>query len=302
MSTVMFADIAESSRLYREFGDRKASRIVTGLLDRIAARIESGGGRIIDRIGDELMSLFRDRCGAVKTASQLADCCLAFARDQDLTLPLLLRTGLFHGEVLEEEGRIFGDCVYSAKRLTDAAKAGQVLLGPGLEEVARGIGIPCRFLERRVLKGQAAAVTLYEMIDCGADATLRLPREVLQRHEVIVTANGEEHHLAPGKRLTLGRCRPSDVCLVGAMISRLHARIENESGHPLLHDMSTNGCFLRVDGEPPDHLILRESVPLVGHGLIGLGAQPCPDGAHTLAYRCVAAAVPGEPQRRSERT
>ena len=66
--TILFVDISESSKLYRLLGDQHASRVVADLLDRLAEITHAHEGTVIDRIGDELMTLFHDGSSALKSA------------------------------------------------------------------------------------------------------------------------------------------------------------------------------------------------------------------------------------------
>ena len=66
--TILFVDISESSKLYRLLGDQHASRVVADLLDRLAEITHAHEGTVIDRIGDELMTLFHEGSSALKSA------------------------------------------------------------------------------------------------------------------------------------------------------------------------------------------------------------------------------------------
>ena len=66
--TILFVDISESSKLYRLLGDQQASRVVTDFLDRLAEITDAHKGTVVDRIGDELMTLFEDGSSALRSA------------------------------------------------------------------------------------------------------------------------------------------------------------------------------------------------------------------------------------------
>ena len=75
------------------------------------------------------------------------------------------------GDGLEKDGKPVGETVYVAKRLTDHAKAEQILLSKQSMEnfPLRGFGF--RWLEEITLKGQAEPTSIYEIVWDRSDAT-----------------------------------------------------------------------------------------------------------------------------------
>jgi predicted component of type VI protein secretion system len=65
----------------------------------------------------------------------------------------------------------------------------------------------------------------------------------------------------------------------------MHARIELNRNRFLLTDQSTNGTFVQADGQE-EAFVRRDSVPLKGEGLIGLGRIPVPDAPQTIRFVC----------------
>ena len=55
-STVIFADVAGSSRLYKTLGDQQANQLILSLLQGLAEIIVQHGGVVIKTIGDEIMA------------------------------------------------------------------------------------------------------------------------------------------------------------------------------------------------------------------------------------------------------
>jgi hypothetical protein len=85
--------------------------------------------------------------------------------------------------------------------------------------------------------------------------------------------------------VTIGRAEDNDLCVKGNLISRLHARIEASKTRFLLIDQSTNGTFVHgPDGE--EQFVRRDSLPIEGEGLIGLGKAPERDSSQTIRFIC----------------
>ena len=81
----------------------------------------------------------------------------------------------------------------------------------------------------------------------------------------------------------MGRAEENSVVQKGALISRLHAKIELVRGRFLLVDQSTNGTFvLNADGK--ESFVRRDSVALHGEGCIGLGKLPDPNAADAIRF------------------
>ena len=77
----------------------------------------------------------------------------------------------------------------------------------------------------------------------------------------------------------------NDVVIRGNLISRLHARIEFSRNRFTLTDQSTNGTFVQITGEE-EAFVRRDSMPIKGQGLIGLGRVPEQDSPLTIHFVC----------------
>ncbi|MDQ7017096.1 MAG: FHA domain-containing protein, partial [Gammaproteobacteria bacterium] len=73
-----------------------------------------------------------------------------------------------------------------------------------------------------------------------------------------------------------------DLVIKGNAISRLHAFIEYHNGKFILRDESTNGTYVKMNGGRTVYL-RREELPLLGSGVISLGA-PVREPDHRLLY------------------
>ena len=296
---VMFSDVADSSRLYRELGEEAASRLVSELLDGMQASLQAGRGRVLDRIGDELLCIFERPTDALLAALALEGVVEQQVARAGLAHPIFLRTGLYSGRVLERDGEIFGDCVYAAKRVTDLAKAGQILVCPVLGEAADEIGVPCRFLQVLTLKGQREPTSLFELLRDAPEETLISPSAPLVRSKLILTLQymGQSFVAEPGQRLSIGRLAPSELRIDSPRVSRLHAKLVNHGDHVLLEDVSTNGTYIARSGAGTSEYLRHSVTVLEGGGLIGLGEEPDPARADQLHFQTSFARSTDAPSR-----
>jgi class 3 adenylate cyclase len=114
--TVLFTDLKNSTRLYREIGDATAFGHVMNHFDVLKQVIAEGDGALVKTIGDAVMAVFRQPVAALR-AMLHAQQRLA----QDGTQPLNLKAGLHTGPciavTLNERLDYFGSTVNMAARL-----------------------------------------------------------------------------------------------------------------------------------------------------------------------------------------
>jgi hypothetical protein len=68
--------------------------------------------------------------------------------------------------------------------------------------------------------------------------------------------------------------------------SRQHARIERRRSRFVLTDHSSNGTWVRFDGEAEEVVLQREEIMLRASGLIGFGHSPIDGQGVPVAFSC----------------
>ena len=285
---ILFCDISNSSRLYRELGDRHASSLVRDLLEQLSATLEDLPGRVVDRIGDELMCCFESAPATARAAVALQRETQRFGHAGPDAEGMAVRIGMHFGEVLQEQGRLFGDTVNLAKRIADSAKAEQILLARALREPLQEEW-PVRFVDKITFKGQSSPTRLYELLWNEPDATMTLrPKcesaEELPLHLHVMTPSGPVR-VGRGQSISIGRSDRCEVQVITPASSRLHAVIEERKGRFVLRDVSTNGSFVGDDPAGTPNFVHRDEITLKRRGLIGIGEKPDPTAPHTLPFR-----------------
>ncbi len=113
--------------------DESAAVIATTLLQKECRRVaELRNGRVIKSTGDGALLAFETAEEAVHAVREIHD---GYAKGSDaLNLPnLSLHSGLHWGEVVElHDGDIYGQTVNTTARITDFAKAGEIVLSEAL--------------------------------------------------------------------------------------------------------------------------------------------------------------------------
>lgn len=283
---VLFADVSGSTRLYEKLGDAEALRAVERCLNRIRRVIDGHGGRVIKTIGDEVMTTFPTVDAGIQAACEMQH------RVTDLPpvsgVKLAIRVGFHFGPAIEENDDVFGDTVNTASRMAGLAKAGQVITtAEALTSLTLAVVPEVREIDALTVKGKAEDVRVCEVLwQEGADLTMKAagitPVYVIAR--LFVKYRGTELTLdsAHGP-LTLGRDMGNEIVIKDQRASRNHARIERRRDKFVLVDQSTNGTFLRIEGEN-EVVLKREEMILRGHGTIGFGHSALEQGIDLMSF------------------
>src|SRR3989475_3966564 len=125
-TTVLFADVSGSTKLYETAGDAAALTAIGRCIERMRKAAESTGGRVVKTIGDEIMALFPSPDAAAGAASEM------HATIEQLPevggAKLGVRVGFHSGPVIQREDDVFGDTVNMAARLVEQAGKGQIII------------------------------------------------------------------------------------------------------------------------------------------------------------------------------
>jgi class 3 adenylate cyclase len=166
--TLMFTDLRDSTRLYRQIGDAPAFGRVREHFDVLGQAIASEGGTIVKTMGDSVMAAFRKPVSAIK-AVRTAQKILA-ARNQGLWLKI----GVHHGPCivvnLNDRLDYFGSTVNIAARLTTFSNGGEAIFSQPIRDDPEVI----EFLEKNVppdsltrfsseVKGYEEAIPLWRL-------------------------------------------------------------------------------------------------------------------------------------------
>ncbi|HUF52855.1 MAG TPA: adenylate/guanylate cyclase domain-containing protein [Dehalococcoidia bacterium] len=155
---ILFADIADSTALTERLGDGGIRAQARALDAALRTVIRDNAGTPIEGklIGDGVLAVFA-------SARQAIEAALTCARSGDEAgLPLHL--GLHAGDVIREDGNVFGGAVNIAARISGLSAPGEVLVSQTVRDLARtSAGV--RFEDRgeRELKGVGEPVRVWRV-------------------------------------------------------------------------------------------------------------------------------------------
>ena len=289
-TTVLFADVTGSTKLYEAAGDALAAEAIGRCLEKLRLSAEATGGRVVKTMGDSVMALFSSPDAAASAAARMQVAIEALPQVGDIKLGL--RIGFHAGPVIQRDDDIYGDTVNVAYRLHEQAKRGQVLTSDDtaslLPQLLRN---STRLLYSVPVKGKAEDVALCELVwrqspDITDLATtlsvLRIPLGRLRLKYLgrdIARRRGSDS-------LLIGRDAGCDLVVAETKASRQHCTIERRQDRFLIRDHSTNGTFVTVLDEM-EIVLQREEFPLRKHGWIAFG-QPRAGTSDIVEYFCEA--------------
>lgn len=290
---ILFADVVGSTRLFETLGDQRARAMVAICIDVMRTATEEHNGTVIKTIGDEVMATFPKADDALDAAGQMQKQIAAHAELKMDGQPVAIRIGCHFGPVVLEARDVFGASVHTANRMTSQAKAGQIITTSAtVERLSPEWRASVRQIDVATIRGQGAEVALYEVLWQTEDVTSMLPaialtardqRRTLRMRLTVADREVIVDQLHP--QVVIGRADESDIIIRGNLISRLHARIEFNRNRFTLTDMSTNGTFVQIAGQE-EAFVRRDTIPIKGEGLVGLGKTPDAESPQTLRFVC----------------
>ena len=284
---VLFADIAGSTKLYEALGDVAAKRLIDDALIVLIALTKRHGGRVVKTIGDEVMCVFANAEKSFHAATDM--------QNKIDSMPVVsgtkrrIRVGFHAGPVIEENGDLFGDTVNIAARMAGLAKGMQIMTTRStIDALPSYLRSFTRDIAALNVKGKADDMAVCEVLwqDEG-DLTMTmaaLPSPAVADGEMMLKHGSEEITLAGARNsAAMGRDPGSDIVVTDVKASRHHARIEKRRDKFFLADQSTNGTFVKFNGEAEIGL-RREEIMLRGSGRILFGHSEAEGAGDTVEF------------------
>ncbi len=289
-TTVVFADVAGSSKLYKQVGDKEANQRISDLLDRLIASTKTHHGIVIKTIGDELMCHFPDPYDAYLAT-------IKFQQIGEETLPI--RVGMAYGQVIEKGADIFGKAVNDAAAVAKIARGCQIIT----TEKFKSLLLPepasrLTIFDDVKLKGDSKSTLLYRIDwessqhsnnSSSSDHTVIISNISDLQNQLILSFNNEQGENtvltlnAMNVPIHIGRDSISCKLVIATQqASRDHCHIDYQYGKFVLVDHSTNGTYVKnLEGQQV--YLRREELPLLGSGEISLGEKAA-ENQYTIKF------------------
>jgi len=288
--TILFADVAGSTRLFETKGDVEARRLCSMVLDALSVICQQYGGRVIKTIGDEIMCTIPTALDGLLAARDMQR---KMARDINFVRDsLAVRIGLHHGPALEENGDVYGDAVNTAARMASLAKREQIvttastLSGVDKAPETRSLGrarvsgklLPIEIVDviwQEDTSGMTMVQSAIRIGDLQGAAPVKNKLKLRHRGNLIELTEDSEPFM-------MGREASNNLQVEADWVSRTHAQIEFKRGHFMIVDRSTNATYVTI-GQDVELRVHRDELHLRKSGTISMG-QSAGINTHDLIH------------------
>jgi TolB-like protein/class 3 adenylate cyclase/Tfp pilus assembly protein PilF len=181
LAAILSADVEGYSRLMDD--DEEATvRTLTAYRNAINDLAQQYRGRVVDTTGDNLLAEFTSVVDAVNCAVEIQRELAERNAELPYNRKMEFRIGVNLGDVIEEEGRIYGDGVNIAARIEAMAEAGGICIsGRAYDQVANKLGLEYENLGEHQVKNITRPIRVFRVLSFPGAAAHR----VVQAKEAI---------------------------------------------------------------------------------------------------------------------
>jgi class 3 adenylate cyclase len=153
LATVLFTDLADSTRHGSELGDRRWRDLLEAHDQMIGIHVERHRGELVKSTGDGCLALFNGPQAAIAAAETI--------RTTASGLGLQIYAGIHTGEVEQRQEDIAGLAVHIAARVVSAAAPGEILVTRTVRDLVTGSDLEFADRGSHTLKGFDEAWNLF---------------------------------------------------------------------------------------------------------------------------------------------
>jgi len=174
LTAILSADVEEYSRLMSQ-DEVGTIRTLTTYREAMTTLIQQYKGRVVDAPGDNLLAEFASVMEAVNCAVEIQRELAERNAEIPSTRKMEFRIGINLGDVVEEEGRIYGDGVNIAARIESLAEAGGICIsGTVYDHVKNKLGFEYEYLGEQEVKNIPETVRVYRVLSFPGAAAHRV--------------------------------------------------------------------------------------------------------------------------------
>jgi adenylate cyclase len=170
LAAILSADVEGYSRLMDD-NEEATVRTLTAYRNTITDLVEQARGRIVDTPGDNILAEFPSVVDSVNCAVEIQRELAEQNAELSANRRMEFRIGVNLGDVIEEEGRIYGDGVNIAARLEGLAEAGGICIsGTAFDQVKGKLSLGYQFSGEQTVKNIPDPVRAYKVLMDERDA------------------------------------------------------------------------------------------------------------------------------------
>ena len=193
LAAILSADVEGYSRLMDD--DEEATvRTLTSYRTAIADLVQQFRGRVVDAPGDNILVEFTSVVDAVNCAVEIQRDLAERNTELPYNRQMQFRVGVNLGDVIEEDGRIYGDGVNIAARVESLSDAGGICIsGRAYDQVANKLGLEYENLGEHQVKNISTPIRIYRVLSypgAAAHRVVQAKEAVGKRWRKIAIATG----------------------------------------------------------------------------------------------------------------
>jgi len=174
LAAIVSADVTDYSRLLSQ--DRVGTiRALNDHREMISSFIQQYGGRVVDMPGDNILAV-------IDSASDAVNCAVEIQRElaeRNAEVPsarmMQWRIGVNLGDIVEEDGKVYGDGVNIAARVEGLAEPGGICVsGRVYDQVHGKLGLEYESLGEKTVKNIANPIRIYRVLSYPGAAAHRV--------------------------------------------------------------------------------------------------------------------------------
>jgi adenylate cyclase len=187
LAAILAADVAGYSRLIGADEEGTLARLKTHRVELIDPKIAGHRGRIVKTTGDGLLVEFASVVDALACSAEIQEA----MTERNAAAPAESRIGIHQGDIVVEDGDIFGDGVNIAARLEGLAESGGICVSARVQEDAAGkLDLAFEDIGEPELKNIARPVRVFRVILQPSQGQYPLPNPPLPRLDPGITVEG----------------------------------------------------------------------------------------------------------------
>ena len=181
LTAILSADVEGYSRLMGD--DEEATvRTLTSYREVFSTLIQQQNGQVLDSAGDNLLAEFVSVVNAVQCGVAVQK----EIRSRNDELPekrrMQFRIGINLGDVIQEEGRIYGDGVNIAARLESLAEPGGICIsGAVYDQIKKKLNLEYQFFGKKSVKNLEEPIYVYRVQMTSNAAAQRMVKAAVDR-------------------------------------------------------------------------------------------------------------------------
>jgi len=184
LTAILSADVEGYSRLMDD--DEEATvRTLTAYRSAIAELVQRFRGRVVDAPGDNILAEFGSVVDAVNCAVEIQRELAERNAELEYNRKMEFRIGVNLGDVIEEDGRIYGDGVNIAARVESLAEAGGICIsGQAYHQIANKLEFGYEDLGEHQVKNISVPIYVYRVLSypgAAAHRVLKAKKTVVRR-------------------------------------------------------------------------------------------------------------------------